>query len=82
MKVAVETIRALHSFGIAANFSLKTTLSLSKLIPELLKEGYTHLVIIGDKELSSNTISVKDLSSRKQVEVKIPVSAESLRQIF
>ena len=82
IRVAAEVITRLHDIGVDANFNLKGTSSLSKLIPELLKEGYTHLVIIGDKELSSGAISIKDLNSRSQVQVKVPVTTDSLKQIF
>jgi hypothetical protein len=75
-------LELLHEVGGVANFSLKSPTSVSKLIPDFLKEGYSHLVIIGNKEVEGGYVTVKDLRTRKQYELRIPLSAESLKQIF
>ena len=82
LRLATELISGLHELGVEANFSLKGTASLSKLIPELLKEGYTHLAIIGEKEISNSSVSVKDLMKRTQTEIRLPLTVDNLRQIF
>ncbi len=44
---------------------------LGKLIPKLLEQGYTHLVIVGPRELSENKVVVRDLRARRQEVVAI-----------
>ena len=44
---------------------------LSKLIPRLLDQGYTHVAIIGEREAAKGTVSLRDLRARKQVEVEL-----------
>jgi len=82
IQLGLQILELLHEVGVAANFSLKSSTSVSKLIPDFLKEGYSHLVIIGNKEVEEGYVTVKDLRTRKQYELRIPLSAESLKQIF
>ncbi|MCG2871444.1 MAG: histidine--tRNA ligase [Sulfolobales archaeon] len=82
IQLGLQILELLHEVGVAANFSLKSSTSVSKLIPDFLKEGYSHLVIIGNKEVEEGYVTVKDLLTRKQYELRIPLSAESLKQIF
>ena len=82
LRLATQLLTGLHELDVEANFNLKGTASLSKLIPELLKEGYTHLAIIGEKELANSSVTVKDLMKRTQTEIKTPLTTDNLRQIF
>ncbi len=52
---------------------------LSKLIPRLLEQGYTHLIVVGAKEASQRTVTVKDLRTRVQREVQLDKLNELLR---
>jgi histidyl-tRNA synthetase len=81
-EVAIRILKMLHEIGVRANFSLKSSTSISKLIPDFLKEGYTHLIIIGSREVSGGFVTVKNLMSKQQYEIRYPPDPESLKQIF
>ncbi|MGC9104842.1 MAG: histidine--tRNA ligase [Thermoprotei archaeon] len=81
-EVAIHMLRAFHEIGVKANFSLKSSTSISKLIPDFLKEGYTHLVIVGLREVSGGFVTVKNLLTKQQYEIRYPLDPESLKQIF
>jgi histidyl-tRNA synthetase len=51
--------------GITASILSQTT-RLPKLIPKLAKQGYHYIVIIGEKEYNTKTVTIKDLRTKKQ----------------
>ncbi len=44
---------------------------LSKLLPRLAKQGYHYAAIIGRREAEQGTVVIRDLTARRQVEVKL-----------
>ncbi|HIP85739.1 MAG TPA: histidine--tRNA ligase [Pyrodictium sp.] len=67
--MALQVQRQLISAGCIA--TIYQTTKLSKFIPRLLDQNYRYLITIGNREVENNTISLKDLIKRKQVEANI-----------
>jgi len=67
--MALQAQRQLISAGCIA--TIYQTTKLSKFIPRLLDQNYRYLITIGNREVENNTISLKDLIKRKQVEANI-----------
>ena len=51
---------------------------LSKLIPRLLEQGYTHLIVIGEREAREGKVTVRNLLKREQQAVELDALPSSL----
>ncbi len=49
-----------------------------KLIPQLLEQNYTHILVIGEREYNKKTVTIKDLRTKVQKEIKV----DNLRDYF
>ncbi len=55
---------------------------LSKLIPFYIGQGFRVMIIIGEKELQENKVTVKDLNRKTQISVEVDKLMEVLKQIL
>ncbi|GBQ10635.1 histidine--tRNA ligase [Swaminathania salitolerans] len=76
LPAAIATVQALRHAGLAA--SLETRSSLKKRMERVVKSGASHMVLIGEDELSRNMVTVRDLTTRTQSEMPIDAVAGHL----
>jgi histidyl-tRNA synthetase len=71
----------LRKLGIIVEFNLKNV-SLSKLIPFYSKNNYDYLIIIGDKEIKDNTVTLKNLTTKEQLILTVDKIVDYFRQLL
>lgn len=54
---------------------------LSKILPKLSEQGFTHAIIIGDREVRTGLVTIRDLTTRSQTEVSIDSLPERVKII-
>ena len=72
------TVDALRRAGIVSSVYLGTK-KFGKQIDFAVKEGYTHVIIIGGDELARGTVKMKDLTTREERELTLDEAIESLK---
>lgn len=63
-KYSYNVVKKLHALGITASLHVGKP---SKLLSYASKKDYTHAIIVGDKEISENKITVKNLLTGRQI---------------
>lgn len=76
-KAALEIVKSLRGNGISADFDLMRR-SLSKNLKYAASIGARNVVIVGDKELSKNCVTLRDMSSGEQKEVGVASIADAI----
>ena len=74
----MSLLDALHANGITASVYLGMK-KFGKQIDYAVKCDYTHTITVGGDEYQKNTLRLKDLSTREEIECSLPEAIEKLR---
>jgi histidyl-tRNA synthetase len=77
----MELLKFFRDNGIKSEISYEAK-NIGSSIKSAQKQGFSHIIIIGEDEIKSDIISIKDLQEFKQQKINIKDEPEKILNIF